>query len=85
MRLRVMRIAVLLLISVVLAANCIWAMKAVAGWHHGLGEPARSEALLLKQLNSTTFSVEVSMLHFWSFCLPGTVSQPCICVHLRSA
>ncbi|EFN51060.1 hypothetical protein CHLNCDRAFT_141408 [Chlorella variabilis] len=61
LRMRVMRSTLLLLISMVLATNIVWAAQAVAAWHRGLGQSASSQQqLLLQRLNNTTLSVEVS-------------------------
>ncbi|KAL4426017.1 hypothetical protein ABPG75_010033 [Micractinium tetrahymenae] len=59
---RPMRNALLFLISLVLAANCVWAVQGLAAWRRGgsEGRSAGDERLLFQRLNSTTLSVEVS-------------------------
>lgn len=68
---RPMRNALLLILSLVLAANCVWAAQGVAEWRRGLiaggggsaaGLAGGGEQLVLQRLNSTTLSVEVSVL-----------------------
>lgn len=57
---RPMRNALLFLISLVLAANCVWAVQGLVAWRRG-GELRSSgdEQLLFQRLNATTLSVEV--------------------------
>ncbi len=57
-----MRNALLFLISLVLAANCVWAVQGLAAWRGGGGKGqggAGDERLLFQRLNTTTLSVEV--------------------------
>ena len=69
---RVMRSTLLLLISMVLATNIVWAAQAVAAWHRGLGQSASSQQqLLLQRLNNTTLSVEVR--HRGTACMSDSV------------
>lgn len=70
---RPLRNALLLLLSLVLAANAVWAVQGVAAWRCGLAAGAggsgsgggaalrggAGEELMLQRLNSTTLAVEV--------------------------
>lgn len=57
---RPMRNALLLLLSLILAANCVWAVQGLAAWRRGHGlRPVGSEQLMLQRLNATVLSVEV--------------------------
>ncbi len=57
---RPMRNALLLLLSLILAANCVWAVQGLAAWRCGRGlRPEGSEQLMLQRLNATVLSVEV--------------------------
>ncbi|PRW05935.1 beta-1,6-N-acetylglucosaminyltransferase enzyme [Chlorella sorokiniana] len=56
---RPMRNALLLLLSLILAANCVWAVQGLAAWRRGRGlRPVGSEQLMLQRLNATVLSVE---------------------------
>ncbi|PSC67183.1 beta-1,6-N-acetylglucosaminyltransferase enzyme [Micractinium conductrix] len=59
-RQRPMRHTLLLLLTLVLAANLVWAAQGVAAWRRGRAGGGEGEQLLLQRLNSTTLSVEVS-------------------------
>lgn len=57
---RPMRNALLLLLSLILAANCVWAVQGLAAWRRGrLGGGAGGEQIMLQRLNATVLSVEV--------------------------
>lgn len=59
---RPMRNALLLLLSLILAANCVWAVQGLAAWRRGRGlRPEGSEQLMLQRLNATVLSVEVRL------------------------
>lgn len=59
-RTRPMRNALLLLLSLILAANCVWAVQGLAAWRrgHALGQGSEQQ-LMLQRLNATVLSVEV--------------------------
>ena len=57
---RPMRNALLLLLSLILAANCVWAVQGLSAWRRGRRlRPVGSEQLMLQRLNATVLSVEV--------------------------
>lgn len=77
---RPMRSAMLLLLSVILAANCVWAMQGLAAWRRGgralrLADGEGEQQMLLQRLNSTTLSVEVGAGGRWPMELWGWVRQ----------
>jgi hypothetical protein len=60
LRTRMLRGALLVLIAIILAVNCVWAAQAVAAWRQGYAPSDGQQQLLLQRLNSTRLSVEVS-------------------------
>lgn len=64
-RQRPMRHTLLLLLTLVLAANLVWAAQGVAAWRRGRAGGGEGEQLLLQRLNSTTLSVEVRLQLRW--------------------
>ena len=61
-RTRPMRSALVVLLALVLAVNCVWAVQGLVAWRRGRGAGGSSEQLLLQRLNSTTLSVQVSRM-----------------------